>query len=54
MIADLVTLVDDPSHEIGIRLAVFADDEKRCGNIFSFENVENRGRPAWIRTIVKR
>src|ERR1041385_1474293 len=53
VITDLVPFIDDPSHQVWIGLTVFADDEKCCGYIFSFKDIENLGRPARVWSVVK-
>jgi len=54
MIADVVAVADDAFYQTGIFLPVTADDEKRRGDVFALQNVQNLRCPLRIRSIVKR
>src|ERR1051325_3004879 len=54
VIANLVALIHDSPHEVGIGLPVFSKKEKSCRHLFLLEYVEDAWRPARIWSIVKR
>ena len=53
VIADIVALGEDPSHEIGIGLRVLADDEEARANVLLLQDIENLRRPVRIGTVVE-
>ena len=53
MIADLMSVSDNAFDEIGICLAVLADDEKCSRYVFLFENIQNFRRPDRIGAVVE-
>jgi hypothetical protein len=53
VIADLVPLVDDPPQQLGVRLALGANDEERGRHAFAAKRVEDLRGPARIRTVVE-
>ena len=53
MIADLVSLGNDPFYQVGICLAILAND-KECGfDVFLLENIQNLWRPDRIGPVIK-
>ena len=53
VIANFVTLVDDPPQQIGISLAVLSHHKERRRHILLFENIENARRILRIWSIIK-
>src|ERR1041385_2510322 len=54
VITYLVTLIYEPPQQIRVRLAIFTDNEKRGGDAFALQHIENRRCPLRIWTIIKR
>src|SRR6476659_1118570 len=53
VVSNLMTLVSDASNQIWICFSVLPDDKKSSRHILITENVEDRGSPTWIWTIIK-
>ena len=53
VVADLVSLGDDPPNEIGILLCVRPDEEKRRGDAVCLQDVEDARRPFRVRSVIE-
>jgi hypothetical protein len=50
---DLMSLGDDPMHELGALLDLFADDEEGRARVESLEHLEHRRGSLWVWAIVE-
>ena len=53
VIPDLVSFIDDAANESGIMFRIYADQKKGRVHVRRFQNIEDLGRPFWIRTVIE-
>src|SRR5215469_5833158 len=53
VVADFVALVIFAAKKLRPPVGVPADDEESCLYILLFQNVQNLGRPGWIRPVIE-
>src|SRR5215467_16352453 len=53
VVADFVALVIFAAKKLRPPVGIPADDEESCLYIFLFQNVQNLGRPGWVRSVIE-